>query len=432
MPLHKLFLLLLFLSLSGCATNPVTGEKQFNLMSEDKEMAMGDSYYPVYTQVSNGLFQDKNLQSYINQTGKKCAAKSHRPQLNYEFNVVNTSVINAYALPGGKISITRGLLNLMENEDQLAGVLSHEIGHVAARHVASGYTCSVLTGFGLSLLDTVMAAKEVKNREYYNTAAGLATNLIVMKYSRDQEREADALGMEYMVKAGYNPVGFVQAMQILQSLSQREPSKLEIMFQSHPMPLERIENAKAQIQSNFATLQSNTFQVDEFLKNTNYLKKVSLAYKQCDQAEELTKKEKFGDAIIKLKNALTIAPDEALIHTTLSATYFAEKKYDEATNEIKQSLSIYPDLFMSRFLAGLILHTTNNFKTSITHLKIADKLVPDNVNVVFYLGLNYEKLKKIETAAGYYKRLLQLTTKGEKAEYAYKRLCEWGYISHSR
>ncbi|MBI4752854.1 M48 family metalloprotease [Candidatus Desantisbacteria bacterium] len=428
MTFPKLLLLLLFLSLSGCATNPVTGEKQFNLMSEDKEMAMGDSYYPVYTQVSNGLFQDKNLQLYVNQTGKKCAAKSHRPQLNYEFNVVNTSVINAYALPGGKISITRGLLNLMENEDQLAGVLSHEVGHVAARHVASGYTRSVLTGFGLSLLDTVMAIKDVKNREYYNTAAGLAANLIVMKYSRDQEREADTLGMEYMVKAGYNPVGFVQTMQILQSLSQREPSKLEIMFQSHPMSLERIENAKAQIQSNFATLQSNTFQVDEFQKNTNYLKKVGHAYKQCDQSEELTKKEKFGEAVMELKSALTIAPDEALIHTTLSAAYFAEKKYEEAANEIERSLSMYPDLFMSRFLAGLILHTTNKFETSITHLKIADKLVPDNVNVVFYLGLNYEKLKEIETAAEYYKRLLQLTTKGEKAEYAYKRLCEWGFV----
>jgi predicted Zn-dependent protease len=425
---HKLLLLLLFLSLSGCATNPVTGEKQLNLMSEDKEMAMGNVYYPVYTQSSNGLFQDTDLQSYVNKIGKRLAQRSHRPQLNHEFNVVNTSVINAYALPGGKISITRGLLNLMENEDQLAGVLGHEIGHVSARHVAAGYTRSILTNLGLSLLDTVMSAKDVKNREYYNTAAGLAANLIVMKYSRDQEREADALGMEYMIKAGYNPQGFVQSMQILQSLSQREPSKLEIMFQSHPMSLERIENAKAQIQADFPTLLSNTLQTDEFQKNIKYLKKIGPAYKQCDQAEELIKKEKFGEAASLLKEALYIAPDEALIHTTLSAAYFAEKKYDEAASEIESSLAIYPDLFMSRFLSGLILHTDNEFEESITQLKTADTLVPDNVNVVFYLGLNHEKLKEQKTAAGYYKRLLQLTNKGEKAVYAYQRLYEWGYI----
>lgn len=424
---HKLFLLL-FIFLSGCATNPVTGEKQFNLMSEDKEMAMGNAYYPVYTQSSNGLFQDKDLQLYVNQIGKKLAQKGHRPQLDYEFNVVNTSVINAYALPGGKISITRGLLNLMENEDQLAGVLGHEIGHVSARHVATGYTRSVLTNLGLSLLDSVMSVKEVKHREYYNTAAGLAANLIIMKYSRDQEREADALGMEYMVKAGYNPEGFVQSMQILQSLSQREPSRLEVMFQSHPMSLERIENAKAKIQTDFATLNLTTFQKDEFQKNVRYLKRVGPAYNQCDQAEGLIKKEKFGEAVLLLKEALDIAPDEALIHTTLSAAYFAEKKYDEAMDEIESSLLIYPNLFMSRFLAGLISHTTNEFEESITQLKIADNLVPDNINVIFYLGLNYEKLKEQETAAKYYKRLLQLTNKGEKAVYAYQRLCEWGYI----
>ncbi|MDI6782344.1 MAG: M48 family metalloprotease [bacterium] len=428
MTFYKIVLLLLFLSLSGCATNPVTGEKQLNLMSEDREMAMGDACYPVYTQSSNGLFQDKDLQSYVNQIGKSLAQKSHRPQLNYEFNVVNTSVINAYALPGGKISITRGLLGLMKNEDQLAGVLGHEIGHVSARHVAAGYTRSVLTNLGLSLLDTVMSAKEVKHREYYNTAAGLAANLIVMKYSRDQEREADALGMEYMVKAGYNPQGFVQSMQILQSLSQREPSKLEVMFQSHPMSLERIENAKSQIHSNFAALPLDTFQLDEFEKNTKYLKKVIPAYKQYDQAEELVKKEKFGEAVSLLKKALDIAPDEALIHTTLSAAYFAEKRYDEAMDEIESSLVIYPDLFVSRFLSGLILHTTNEFEESITQLKTADNLVCDNVNVVFYLGLNHEKLRDQETAARYYKRLLQLTNKGEKAVYAYQRLCEWGYV----
>src|SRR5512139_888933 len=145
-------------SLAACAVNPVTRRSELSLMSESQEVQMGAESYPLYTQMSDGLFQDEALQAYVQSVGERLARGSHRPDLDYRFNVVNSSEINAYALPGGKISITRGLLSKMKNEAELAAVLGHEIGHVTARHAAAGYTRQVLagvvTGLGAVVLQT--------------------------------------------------------------------------------------------------------------------------------------------------------------------------------------------------------------------------------------------------------------------------------------
>lgn len=421
-------LLLLILYLSGCATNPVTGEKQFMLMNEQKEISLGEQMYPIYTQAFNGLFLDKDLAEYVNRIGKKIGCVSHRPNLNYEFNVINSSVVNAFALPGGKISITRGLIELMENEDQLAGVLGHEIGHVSARHSAAGYTRATLTNLGVAALGTYLDAKQTKYKEYYQKAASVAANLVILNYSREQEREADKLAMEYIVKAGYNPQGIVSVLEILQSLHKKEPTRLEIMFQSHPLSSERISQSKEQMNTEFSSVRNNLFQRDEFQNKTAYIQSVSNGYKHYDNGEELVNKEKFEEAIIEFKKAVDMAPNEALIRTGLASAYNGLKQYDAAKDEINISIRFYPELFKTRLLAGLIYYQAGGFDTSIEHLNIANRLVPDNVDVNFYLGLNYEKKGNNSTSAEYYKKVLILTQQGPKAKYAYERLVEWGYI----
>ncbi|MDI6794018.1 MAG: M48 family metalloprotease [bacterium] len=421
-----LLLLLAFLQAVGCAVNPVTGKKELLLMSESQEIAVGKQYYPIYTQASNGLFQDDGLQEYVNKTGKRLAQLSDRPNLDYEFNVVNSSEVNAYALPGGKISITRGLLSRMENEDQMAAVLAHEITHVAARHSAQAYTKSIAANLVLSLGQYYLEAKNVKYREYYATAGALAANLVFLKYSRDNEREADEYGMEYMIKAGYNPAGMVQTMEILQGLSKKEPSKLETMFLSHPPSSERVVAAKKRISSQQKGL---PFKQEEFKNKTAYMNSLAKAYEHYDKGNELANKEKFEEAVVELKEAAGLAPKEALIQTTLAAAYFGRQRYDEASSSLSRSRSLYPDLFLTRLLGGLVYHETKEFNASIEELKTADNLVPDNLTVVFYLGRNYEEKGNRQAAADYYKKVLELTNKGEKAEYAYQRLVEWGEIT---
>lgn len=410
----------------GCAVNPVTGKKELLLMSESQEIAIGKQYYPIYTQASNGLFQDDGLQEYVNKTGKRLAQLSDRPNLDYKFNVVNSSEVNAYALPGGKISITRGLLSRMENEDQMAAVLAHEITHVAARHSAQAYTKSMAANLVLSLGQYYLEAKNVKYREYYGTAGALAANLVFLKYSRDNEREADEYGMEYMIKAGYNPAGMVQTMEILQDLSKKEPSKLEIMFLSHPPSAERVVAAKERISSQHKGL---PFKQEEFKNKTAHMNSLAKAYEHYDKGNELANKEKFEEAVVELKEAAGLAPKEALIHTTLAAAYFGRQRYDDASSSLNRSRSLYPDLFLTRLLGGLVYHETKEFNASIEELKTADSLVPDNLTVIFYLGRNYEEKGNRRAAADYYKKVLTLTNQGEKAKYAYQRLVEWGEIT---
>jgi len=144
-------LAVLALAVAACATNPVTGKKQLILVSEEQELALGAQQYAPSIQQSYGKANDAALQAYVQRVGAGLAAVSHRPQLPYEFTVVNANYLNAFALPGGKICITRGLLSTMTTEDQLAGVLGHETGHVTSRHGAQGATRGTMAQIGLGI-----------------------------------------------------------------------------------------------------------------------------------------------------------------------------------------------------------------------------------------------------------------------------------------
>ncbi|HHQ47354.1 MAG TPA: peptidase M48 Ste24p, partial [Acidobacteria bacterium] len=155
------------LATAGCTVNPVTGKSQLDLMGEAHELQLGKSLYPRYTESSLGKVQEPQLQTYVDRVGLRLASVSHRPNLPWEYNAVNDPAVNAYALPGGKISITRGLLSRMDNEDELAGVLGHETGHVTARHAAVAYTRNMLTQLALIGGMAYMEVKDTKNRNLY-------------------------------------------------------------------------------------------------------------------------------------------------------------------------------------------------------------------------------------------------------------------------
>ncbi|MDQ5873215.1 MAG: M48 family metalloprotease, partial [Acidobacteriota bacterium] len=144
------------LALSGCATNPVTGKSQVVLMSEQQELELGKAYYPITTQLSEGVLPHREVQNLVTRVGMSMARASERPNLPWEFNVVDSNEPNAYALPGGKLSITRGLISKMESEDQLASVLGHEIGHVTARHSVVSASRSQLLGLLLGVGGAVL------------------------------------------------------------------------------------------------------------------------------------------------------------------------------------------------------------------------------------------------------------------------------------
>lgn len=420
-------LLFLLIFISACATNPVTGERELVLISEDEELIIGIKNYPVTTQMNNGLFKDEELQKYVNSVGKRLGSVSHRQNLPYEFNVVNSSDYNAFCLPGGKISITRGLLINLENEDQLAGILGHEIGHATARHSAKQLSRTALTQAILVSLEAVLAAKDVKNRELYSLGSNFGAYLMLMKYSRDQESQSDSLGLNYMAKAGHNPTGLKQSMEILQKAHKKEPSKLENLFMTHPLTTERINTINSELNSTYKGAVNRELRVDEFSRRTAHLKNLRNAYAHYDNGDEAMGKKDYKAAESEYSKAIWLHKD-AIFYSGLAFALFKQDKAGDAKTAIDASIKIEPNLFGSRFLSGIINYKSEKFQASLDHMLAADKLIPDVPQAKLYIARSYEKLNNKEKAAAYYKETLRLDPNGEAGKEAREKLIKWGVI----
>ncbi|AMM51825.1 peptidase M48 [Rufibacter sp. DG15C] len=228
--------LLLF---NSCATNPVTGKKEVMLVTEDQELAMGLQADPQVV-AQFGLYNDPAMQKFIQEKGEQMAAVSHRSNLKYTFRVLDSEVINAFALPGGYVYFTRGIMAHMNNEAQFAGVLGHEIGHVTARHSASQQSKATLTQ-GLLIGGMILSPQVAQMGETLSQGA----SLMFLKFGRDDERESDELGVEYSTKIGYDATHMADFFQTLQrSSAQSGAQELPDFMSSHPNPGDRYTTVK--------------------------------------------------------------------------------------------------------------------------------------------------------------------------------------------
>lgn len=225
--------LLLLAFAAGCAVNPATGRREFTLVSADQELAIGRDGYAA-TLAEYGRYDDERLAAYVDSVGQKLARVSELPNLEWHFTVLDDPVVNAFAMPGGYIYITRGILAHLNSEAQLAGVLGHEIGHVTARHSAKHLTQQQLAGLGLGLAG---ALSETFAR--YGGAAQQALGLLMLKYSRDDETQADALGIRYASAAGWDVRQVPLTYAMLKRISTRGGSALPFYLSTHPDPGDR-------------------------------------------------------------------------------------------------------------------------------------------------------------------------------------------------
>lgn len=231
--------LILLLSVS-CAINPVTGKRQLSLYSEQDEIAIGKNT-DGQIKLIYGIYNDPELNQYVTDVGQSLVPHTHRSHLKYHFAVLDSPVVNAFAVPGGYIYVTRGILALMSSEAELAVVLGHELGHVNARHSINRMSEQMLFQVGL-------AVGSALNKTFADLAgiAGMGVQLLFLKYSRDDERQADQLGVEYSRKGEYNPgemVGFFQSLERMGDLSGGRQS-LPGFLSTHPLTSERIQNTK--------------------------------------------------------------------------------------------------------------------------------------------------------------------------------------------
>jgi len=219
--------------LGGCATNPATGKRQISLVSTGKELEIGRESDPAII-AEYGLYDDPSVQRYVDSVGQRLGRVSDLPNLTWHFRVLDSPIVNAFALPGGYIYITRGILPYLNSEAQLAGVLGHEIGHVCARHSAEQITRNQIAGIGL-----LAGAIFVDAFRPYSGIAQQGMGLLFLKYSRDNETQADGLGVEYAARAGYDPREEPATYATLKRIGDRAGSSLPGYLSSHPDPGDR-------------------------------------------------------------------------------------------------------------------------------------------------------------------------------------------------
>jgi predicted Zn-dependent protease len=417
------------LALSGCATNPVTGKSQVVLMSEQQELEMGKAYYPITTQLSEGELPHREVQNLVTRVGMKMARASERPNLPWEFNVVDSNEPNAYALPGGKLSITRGLISKMESEDQLASVLGHEIGHVTARHSVVSASRSQLLGLLLGVGGAVLQTQGVPGAGAIELAGQVGAALLTTKYSRDQERQADELGYKYMTAAGYNPRAFVETFQILAAAAQREPSKFENLFASHPMTSERIATAEQRL-ANDPSIADRPTQTSEFLRAVRPLKEEAPAFALADEAKELARNRRPREAAERLERAVSMVPNSPILNALWGDTLFDLGDYPRSEQVSDRSNSLNPQLFYGRLVNGAANWRLRDHREAIDQLRAAERLVPDTYLVAYFAGRTLEDAGDRRAAAEQYAKVAQATQgQGEYGAYAVGRLREWGYLT---
>ncbi|MEX2671805.1 MAG: M48 family metallopeptidase [Phycisphaeraceae bacterium] len=230
--------------LSGCETVPATGERQLNFLTQSEEIAIGEEAAPQFREEYGGQLDIPQVNEYVSQLGQRMAAESERPDLPWEFTVLDSEQINAFALPGGKVFITRGLISKFDNEAQLAGVLAHEIGHVTGLHINQQMSRSMLLQAGLS------AAGAATESQWVEVIGGVGGQVYMLSFSRDQESEADELGLRYMTNLGYDPRGMLQVLQVLKEAG-GSAGGIEFL-QTHPLPQTRIERVERLVSREYA------------------------------------------------------------------------------------------------------------------------------------------------------------------------------------
>lgn len=233
-------------TLASCSTNPATGKSQFaGLMSPQQENRVGAQEHESIIQ-QYGLYKDPKLQAYVDQIGARISQRTERPDVQYKFFILDSPIVNAFALPGGYVYVSRGLIALANNEAELAGVLAHEVGHITARHSAERYSHGVATSIGATVLAAVLDSQAASQ------AIGLGGNLYMSGYSRGQENEADTLGLRYMTQGGYDPnalSSFLNSLnndtQLAAQIEGRQVQQASYLS-THPPTPERVQKTAAE------------------------------------------------------------------------------------------------------------------------------------------------------------------------------------------
>ncbi|HPG70530.1 MAG TPA: M48 family metalloprotease [Syntrophales bacterium] len=456
---------------ASCATNPVTGKDELMLVSEDEEIKIGKSVYRDAlwsAEGGGGEYQDPQLKRYLEGVVMRLHKVSHRPNLPLSFTVQNSSVPNAWAIPG-HVVMTRGLLAGLENEGEFAYVMGHEIGHVSARHSARQMSKNMMLSLALGL--AAISIGDADTREAVVGLGALGGQLLLLKYSRDDELEADRLGVEYMSRLGYNPNNALGAHRSLEKVYKeyarsvgQEPTErgfFEELLSTHPRTSVRIDEIQQMIESapraapagdgsNRAAYQSMTANLRRTHRvYTEYYDKAVRAFEKNRLAEAnnlvsraiseeryqppfyalagyiYLKQNRGADAERYFRGALSLQANYQPALRGLGMMNYGAKNYAAAIEYMKKAAQIFPGDATAQRLLGMSHYRTSNWRAAIDPLRAAAAANPKNRTIHGILGQCYENVNDRRAAYEQYKLQLQVAPDSDGGRLAASRVQAW-------
>lgn len=414
------------LSLQGCAASPVTGKNILVGMSEGQERAIDAQVSPHQFSQDLGAVQDGALNNYVAGLGRDLHVRSHRPSMPYSYRVLNANYVNAYTFPGGAMGVTRGIVTELNNEAELAALLGHEIGHVNARHAAQRQGQTMLAQAAMAGVN--IAAKDSQWGALAGLGSQIGASALLSSYSRDNEREADALGQEYMVRAGYPATGMTALHQMLVSEEKSTPSLLQTMFSSHPMSVERRNTARHLAATTYAGSAGANPGRERFMDNTTSLRKIKPTIDACKNGEAAMARKDLNSAERQFQTALDNTPQDYAANIRMAQCLQARGNATRAMQYADTARRIYPQEAQAHKLTGALALSQRDPAAAYNALQQFNRLLPGDPGVTFMMGVSAEGLGNRQLAAQHYSRYLQMSQQGEAAQFSYSRLKSWGMV----
>ena len=413
-------------ALGGCATSPVSGERILVGMSEEQERQIDAQVSPHQFSQDMGAVQDEAVNRYVAGLGNRMDDLTHRPQMPYSYRVLNANYINAYTFPGGAMGVTRGIMTELNDEAELAALLGHEMGHVNARHAAQRQGQAMLAQ--AAVVGLAVATSDTQWGGLAAIGGQIGASALLSSYSRDNEREADALGQDYMVRAGYPASGMTQLHGLLVREAKEKPSLLETMFSTHPMSSERLATAQRMAETKHAASLKASPQRERFMDSTASLRRLKPAIDACKNGEAAMARKQLPQAQDQFAAALKHAPQDYAANLLMARCLAAQGRQKEAVRYADAARTIYPQEAQAQKLAGVLQLANKNPGAAAQHFEQFDRLLPGDPGIAFLKGVSYEGTGNQRAAAENYARYLRGGGQGKPAEYSMSRLKAWGYV----
>ena len=445
-------------AMTGCRVNPVTGEQQLNFVSRQQALSLGDEQHPKVVKSHNGKMEMSELNRYLTDIVMRLHSNSHTPDMPVDFTLLNSSVVNAFALPG-HVYATRGFVAKVDNEAQFAAVMGHELAHVSAGHVAQQMSRQTLSSLGVSLAGVALGG-DTAAAQGAMQAAKLGTGLVNLSYSRAQERQADRAGTYYAALAGWEPREALEMQKKIHDMEDREQAVLAKYLSTHPPLRERLSAIKSAIREKDMQrhVEGDGVFKERWEKKTAELEKIHEAYQPYDEGEEALSNGNAQKALKKAEEALSMRKDQAPFYRLkgdalqeLGRTEDARKAYrraleldedyvdaevglgrldlqqgrnEQAVRRFEAALDEFPSSVAAHWGRGQAKMNLDQYGEAADSLERVASAVPKASQPHYLLAVCYERTGQPVKAFRQYRRAVSLGLSGDRQQKARQRMQE--------